>query len=696
MKETKLKKKTETKEQKTKNTNKVPLFRQIKIKLIASFLVPVVFIIILGTVSYNKASEQIISSYETSANQTMQMMNEYLSLSFDTVQSSYKEYMNDDELQKFFKGLYDNDTATRGALPGQYLTEFTHDVSADALISNIYFLSDSQVSIATTQTTEPMLYTAYTETPEGAQVAADQFKYFLFGNQCAIDDKLGTDSSKYGARLVRHMNQAKAIMVVDIKLDVVDKTLSSLDAGDGSIVGFITMDNKEYLSSVSAPVEGTAFVGKDYVTEAFTGEEVSGFSYVEGGEYLFLYSKLDGRSAMIGALIPYETIIGQTADIQRLSMVLIVVASLVAILLGSFIAGQFGGAINYMLRKLKQISDGDLTVEVKSKRKDEFKLLADGIADMVVHMKTLVTGLKEVNGELTQAAGGMAAASENFLQTSRDIQSEISEMSQGTEKMDEESADCLNQMDSLSGRIEKVADNSGQINILAKSAEQVIETGMDSVVELKESTGSTITITASIIDAIENLAEKSKSIGTIIEAINEIAEQTTLLSLNASIEAARAGEAGKGFAVVAQEIRKLADESIRSSDQIAEIIAEIEENTREVTEVAREAEGIVDSQQHAVSRTTDSFDRIGEQMAQLLKALGLINANVANMEEDRNTTLSAISNISAISAQTAAGSSNVYDTANKQLASIEELDKAANVLENRANDLAKLLEGFKV
>ena len=676
--------------------NPIPFFRRIRIKLIVSFLIPVVFIVFLGAVSYSKASSQIVSSYETSANQTMQMMNQYLSLAFDTVQSEYKEYLSDTDLVSFFKGLFDDDSMKRSALPGQYRLDLGHDVTTDTLISNIYFLSDSQASIVTTQSSEEKLYSTYAATSQGQVVMADKYKYYLFGNQCEVDENLGTDSSQYGARLARYFNDGRAIMLVDIDRSVIESTLSSLDAGEGSIVGFLTMDGTEYLSALSAPVEGTAFAGKDYVTAALEGEEISGFSYVENGEYLFLYSRLDNRQAMICALIPRETIIGQTADIQQISVILVVVASLVAILLGSMLAGQFGGAIYEIIRKLRKVSEGDLTVEVKTKRKDEFKLLAEGISDMVAYMKKLVTGLKEVNGELTQAAGGMADASENFLETSKDIQKEISEMSQGAEKLDQESEDCLHQMDSLSGRIEKVADNSGQINVLAKEAEQVIDTGIGTVVQLKESTGSTIKITANIIDSIENLAEKSKSIGTIIEAINEIAEQTTLLSLNASIEAARAGEAGKGFAVVAQEIRKLADESIRSSAKIAQIVEEIEKNTNDASAVAKQAEGIVDSQQHAVSLTTESFDRIGEQMAQLLKALGMINANVANMEEDRNTTLSAISNISAISAQTAAGSSNVYDTANKQLSSIEELDKAAGVLEKRAKELSELLEGFTV
>ncbi len=681
---------------KKRGRNPIPFWRRIRFKLITSFLIPVLFIIILGVVSYQKASTQIIASYETSADQTIDMINQYLTLVFDTVQSNYKSYLNEDSLLQFFKGLMDGDNVKHAFVPKDYRDKFSHAVTTDALVSNIYFLSDTQQSIVTSQAAEEKLLTAYIQTHQGEMVKNDQYKFYLFGNQCPVDGQLSTDSGKYGARLARYVNNAGAIMIVDIDRNVIDDALSSLDAGPGSIVGFLTCDGGEYLSSLSEEAEGPVFAGKPYVEEAFAGEEGNGFSYVEDNKYLFLYSRLEGRDALICALVPRETIIGQTVDIQRFSMALVVLASLIAVLLGSMLARQYGGAIYDMIHKLKKISEGDLTVEVKTRRKDEFKLLAEGVTDMATHMKTLVTGLKDVNAELTGAVGGMTAASDSFLTSSRGIQTEISDMKQGIGKMDDESEDCMRQMDALSLRIGQVADNSGQINVLAKGAEQVIETGMDSVVRLKDSTGATITITSNIIDVIDNLEEKSRSIGMIIETINEIAEQTTLLSLNASIEAARAGNAGRGFAVVAMEIKKLADESIQSASQIARIVEEIEKNTKEASTVARQAEGIVDGQQQAVSLTTDSFDRIGRQVSERLDALGIINESVANMEEDRNATLTAISAISAVSAQTAAGSENVYTTAREQLKAVEELDKAAEILEKRAGELSGLLEVFRV
>lgn len=681
---------------KTKQKNTIPLWRRISVRLIFSFLVPVVFIIILGVVSYQKANTQIITTYEESVVQTMSMMNEYLSLAVDTVQSNYKSYLNNEDLQKFYNGYLDNDPEAHFNVPATYDDTFTKAVTNDALIANVYTLSDKQKSIATTKTTEEMLLSAFNETHQGQLAAADKYKYYLFGNQSSADGKLNTNSDKYAIRLVRHFTNAPALMVIDIKRSVVDETLSCLDGGEGSMVGFLTCDGTEFLSSLSAVPESTAFVGKSYVDEAFASEEMSGLSYVENNSYLFLYSKIDGRNAMICALIPRENIVGQTRDIQVFTYLLVFVACLVAILLGSLLAKQYSGAIYNIINTLKKVADGDLTTTVKTKRKDEFRLLSDGIADMLASMKKLVGGLKDVNDELSKATSGMASASEHFLSTSKDIQEQIGEMQQGIDKLDEESEDCLKQMDSLSETIGEVAEHSGEIDGLAKGTENVIARGMQSVEQLKDSAASTIAITSNIIETVGNLSEKSKAIGTITEAINEIAEQTNLLSLNASIEAARAGAAGRGFAVVAQEIQKLADECIKASAQIVSIVQEIEANTREATQVAKQAEEIVDTQNHVVALTAESFNQIGTQVAELLESLHKINASVASMEEGRNSTLSSISTISAVSAESAAGSSNVHTAAEQQLASIEDLDRAAGTLETRAGELSELLAGFRV
>ena len=346
--------------------------------------------------------------------------------------------------------------------------------------------------------------------------------------------------------------------------------------------------------------------------------------------------------------------------------------------------------------RLKKVSDGDLTIEVHSKRNDEFQLLADGICDMIAHMKKLVSGLKDVNEELSRAATDMSAASSHFLATSQDIQNQVGEMRQGIEKLDESSEDCLQQMDSLSDTIGSVSSHSDQISALATGTTAAIHTGIESVEHLKENTSSTMLITSNIVDTIGRLNEKSKAIGSITEAINEIAEQTNLLSLNASIEAARAGESGRGFAVVAQEIQKLADQSLHSSGEISRIIEEIEITTDEATQVARQAEGIVADQNQSVGSTTDSFREIDSKVTELLKFLQQINAGVSEMEHQRTTTLSAISGISAVSAETAAGSSNVQTAAEKQLQAIQDLDKATSALAARSEELTTILEGFIV
>ena len=262
----------------TKNTKKnpIPLWNRIRFKLIFAFLIPVVFIIVLGLVSYQKATTQIISTYRDSVDQTVSMMNQYLTLSFDTVQSNYKGYMNEDTLKKYLNGLYDSDATTLYNTPNTYEDTFIKAVTTDALLSNIYVLSDKEKTISTTKTKETGLLSAYLESSQGQILSADKAKYYLFGNQSEVDAKLGTDSSKYSVRLARYFSNAPAILIIDFKPSVLDTSLSSLDGGEGSLVGFVTCDGTEYLSSSSDTAAENTFIGKSYVDEAFASEEENG------------------------------------------------------------------------------------------------------------------------------------------------------------------------------------------------------------------------------------------------------------------------------------------------------------------------------------------------------------------------------------------------------------------------------------
>ena len=251
-------------------------------------------------------------------------------------------------------------------------------------------------------------------------------------------------------------------------------------------------------------------------------------------------------------------------------------------------------------------------------------------------------------------------------------------------------------MDSLSQKIGFMSESAAQISELTDATGEAIASGINSMEELNRSAASTTEVTSHVIIAIQELEEKSRSIGKIINTINEIAEETNLLSLNASIEAARAGEAGRGFAVVAEEIKKLADQSMNSASEIEHIVEEIIAGTGDVVTVAKKAEEIVKSQEEAVNYTTGSFEKIDKKVDSLMDSLSMINSNVENMDRARATTLSAIESISSISAQTASGSKTVYTAAQTQSDAVTELEGASNKLAAQAEELATMLQKFVV
>lgn len=689
------------------NASKVKLISTLRFKLVASFLVPVIFIIILGVVSFTKASEGIQSNYEKATVEAIDMAGEFLRFGFESVKATAIQYANDDMIGRYFSNIDDKFEANtnRKAISSSLMAKQV----TDEFIQDIYLLSDDIDSITTSGVFfEEGIMKDFKTTEIGTYLDKHQTENIWDGEDAFLDEKLETNSSQYSMRLIRNIINRNSMVVIETKAQVVNDILADLEFDKTGFLGLVTADGREIIDyslkeedpeiDIEALKAEKVFLNETFYQEAITSEEESGSKYVEykGATYLFMYARIGQTGATLCALMPKSTITSQADAIKNVTIIIVIIACFAAVVIAAWLSTGIDKTIKGIIGKLKLAAKGDLTVQFDSKRKDEFHILIDEIQTTFGKMKDLILQVKILSGEVSESASNVSKTSELFLKSSEDISSAMNEIEQGINQQAKDAEECLVQMDSLSQKIEVVSMNTKEIGQIAESTKMSVKEGTVISEELNQQTKSTIEITTDIIKDIEKLSEKSSSINKIINVINDIANQTNLLSLNASIEAARAGEHGKGFAVVASEIRTLAEQSKTSVNDIKKIIGSIQEDTTTAVETARKAGKVLALQESAVKNTTDSYANINGSVEKLVVSLSAITDNVANIEEARISTLGAIENISAVLEEIAASSNNVNQTATNQVSSVESLNKSAVNLNANSDNLVNEVQKFTV
>lgn len=675
-------------------------FRQIKTRLIIGFLLPVCCIVALGVISYKKASTVIVKNYEKSLSQTLDMTGQYFTFSLKSAQSQVNKYYTNTDVNDYYKGLFKISKTKEIQFFNATVDDLKQIIWSDELINNIYILSKDNKSMTTTDVSDDGLYEAFMNSNQGLQLVEQPDRYIWFGSNNEMDASLKSDSTNNALRVARKYKNTNTCIIADVNKKAVIETLNRLELGKGSLLSLITEDGVELTKDIGEESNQytSLFYGTDYYKEALLSEKTSDFTYINLNQkdYMFVYSKVGDTGILVCALVPNENIIGQVTDIKNITLLIVIIACILAMLIGTLIAGDISNVIKNLTRVLKKAADGDFTVKFNLKRKDEFGILAEELSNMISHVKILIQEVKVVGNALYSEANQVADTSKVFLESTDNIKLAINEIEAGIIQLDENSADCMGQMDALSSKISLVTDNTTQISSITDTTSKTIDEGILIMDQLNEKTKSTTEIMGTVIDTIEVLEKKSKNIGNIVEVINTIAEQTNLLSLNASIESARAGIYGQGFGVVAEEIRKLADQSLQAASQIHVIIEEIIGKTKESFHIVKLADSIVSQQEVAVHNTTTNFHAMDKQIGMLMNELKSILNNIQNMEQARIKTSEAVMSISAVSEETTACSNTVNETALHQTTAAVLLNTASSELLSRANQLEEAINQFTI
>jgi methyl-accepting chemotaxis protein len=341
-------------------------------------------------------------------------------------------------------------------------------------------------------------------------------------------------------------------------------------------------------------------------------------------------------------------------------------------------------------------ANGDLTVQIKTKRKDEFLILSDSINNMILNMRQLIVKAASVGSAVANSSLYVSNTSEQLLDATRNITTALDEIQSGIIQQAEDSEECLAQSNQLSDKIHIVHDNTGEIEEKATKTKSIVQNGIRTIDELNKKTKATSEITKITIHNIGELEIESASIGQIVGVISDIADQTKLLSLNASIEAARAGEAGRGFSVVSDEIKKLAEKSVQAAKEIGYIVERIQNKTEETVTTVKKSEDIIKSQETVLKDVIFAFQNINLHVEGLAGNIESILHGVNDIEQSKVSTLNAITNISAVSQETAAAAEEMDATANQQLTAVEKLNEAAITLGDDAKQLVTAISVFRL
>jgi len=314
-------------------------------------------------------------------------------------------------------------------------------------------------------------------------------------------------------------------------------------------------------------------------------------------------------------------------------------------------------AIKLVTLKLNRLADGELTVTVENKllkRGDEIGDIANSVEKLVRSLSEIVMEIKATATGLDEISQGFSGSFGKMANNIGSVDTAVEEMATGSTQQAQDTSDVGSKISNMGDAVESTALNAEQLAGNTDKMRDYNRSVEDTLVELIRISDETKDAFDVVYEQTNMTNQSAQDIQSAADIITDIADQTNLLSLNASIEAARAGEHGKGFAVVADEIRKLAEQSAESASRITTIIAMLITNSNTTVDTMKHVTEAMEKQGEELGRTRTVFGSLNREIGEVSGAVDNIRGEISKINDLKSDILNAVQNLASIAQQNAA------------------------------------------
>lgn len=418
------------------------------------------------------------------------------------------------------------------------------------------------------------------------------------------------------------------------------------------------------------------------------------FATLDGN--MTVFKEVAGTDWMLISYIPTKIVLSDITNLRTIMIIISVVSIMILCLAIERTTHIVISPVRKLTEVIRAMTDGDFTISIVSKGNDEIAVMSRGVERFIVSMKQMLASM----GSISEKLGMQADSSDGVarqMQTAAGIQSQsMEELNTTVDQLSVSVNEIAENATKLAGVVSDAKDESEHASHKMNETVEVSQKGRTDMIHVGEALENIRTSITNLSEAVNKVGIASGEIVDIVQLIGDIADETNLLSLNASIEAARAGDAGRGFGVVASEIGKLADNSAKSVEHISKLIYEVNALVSGAVQQANDSASDINESSELIHTAIATFDTIYENIQQTSSAIQQMSASMQVINE-------VSMNVAAISEEQAASSDEIFATSEAMLVQArgiaensEQVAKEAQSLTESSEHLAEQVKQFKI